>query len=96
VIIYNMRNIGQAWAVKWHDWKLHYAFQSEPGPPTGDPQMRLFHLRSDPREEFDIKDANPWAESVMNKIIADFEATTARYPHVPPNAPDPYTPPEGH
>lgn len=93
VLVYSMRNVGQPWAVKWHDWKLHYAFQAEPGPPTGDPQMRLFNLRSDPREEFDVKDANPWAESVMDKLLADFEATFVRYPNVPPGAPDPYTPP---
>jgi len=56
--------------------------------------MRLFNLRSDPREESDIKDANPWAESAMSKIVAEFEATTARYPHVPPNTADPYAPPK--
>lgn len=55
--------------------------------------MRLFNLRSDPKEESDIKDANPWAQSVMDKIVADFNATTERYPHVPQNAPDPYVPP---
>lgn len=84
----------QARAVKLHDWKFYYAFQSEAGAAPAAPLMRLFHLLSDPREESDIKDANPWAESVMNKIVADFEATTARYPHVPPNAPDPYAPPK--
>ena len=80
-------------AVKWHDWKFYYVFQAEAGIAPTPPFMRLFHLRSDPREESDIKDANPWAESVMNKIVADFDATTARYPHVPPTAADPYTPP---
>jgi hypothetical protein len=55
--------------------------------------MRLFNLRSDPKEESDVKDANPWAKSVMDKLIADFEASAQRYPHVPPNAPDPYIPP---
>ena len=33
--------------------------------------MRLFNLLSDPREESDVKDANPWAQSVMDKIVAD-------------------------
>lgn len=79
-------------AVKWHDWKLHYAFQSEPGAPAVPPLMRLFNLLSDPKEESDVKDVNPWAKSVMDKIVADFVATTERYPHVPANAPDPYTP----
>jgi arylsulfatase len=79
-------------AVKWKDWKFHYVFQPEPNT-TVEPAMRLFNLRSDPREESDIKDANPWVKSVVDRIVAEFTATAERYPHVPPNAPDPYTPP---
>lgn len=81
-------------AVKWKDWKFHYVFQSEPGTAPAGSLMRLFNLRSDPKEESDVKDANPWAQSVMDKIVADFVATTERYPHVPANAPDPYLPPK--
>jgi arylsulfatase A-like enzyme len=80
-------------AVKWRDWKFHYSYQPEAGAPAVPPLMRLFNLLSDPKEESDVKDANPWAQSVMDKIVADFVKTTERYPHVPPNAPDPYTPP---
>jgi arylsulfatase A-like enzyme len=80
-------------AVKWRDWKFHYSFQPEPGAATVPPLMRLFNLLSDPKEETDIKDANPWVQGVMDKIVADFVATTERYPHVPANAPDPYVPP---
>jgi arylsulfatase len=80
-------------AVKWHDWKFHYAFQPEPGAAAVPPLMRLFNLLSDPKEESDIKDFNPWAQSVMDRIVADFVATTEKFPHVPPNAPDPYVPP---
>jgi arylsulfatase len=36
-------------AVKWKDWKFHYAFQPEPGVNAA-PLMRLFNLRSDPNE----------------------------------------------
>jgi arylsulfatase A-like enzyme len=82
----------QVRAVKWNDWKFHYVFQPEPGV-TQAPLMRLFNLRSDPKEESDIKDSNPWAKSVMDKLVADFDASAQRYPHVPPNAPDPYVPP---
>ena len=78
--------------MKWHDWKFHYAFQPEPGAAAVPPLMRLFNLLSDPKEESDIKDFNPWAQSVMDRIVADFVATTEKYPHVPPNAPDAYTP----
>ena len=83
----------QVRAVKWKDWKFWYAFQPEPGAPAVEPLMRLFNLRSDPKEESDVKDANPWVKSVADRIIAEFEASTQRYPHVPQNAPDPYTPP---
>lgn len=80
-------------AVKYHDWKFYYAFQAAPGAPAEEPLMRLFNLRSDPKEESDIKDANPWAQSVMDKLVADFNATVERYPHVPVGARDPYVPP---
>jgi arylsulfatase len=79
-------------AVKWKDWKFHYAFLLEPGVPQGPPLMRLFNLRSDPKEETDIKDFNPWAIGVMDKLVADFVETTKKYPNVPVNAPDPYRP----
>jgi arylsulfatase A-like enzyme len=81
-------------AVKWHDWKLHYTYTPESGAPPVPPLMRLFNLLSDPKEETDVKDANPWAQSAMDKLVADFMATTERYPNVPPNATDPYTPPQ--
>jgi arylsulfatase len=58
--------------------------------------MRLFNLLSDPKEETDIKDAHPWAQSAFDKIVADFMATTDRYPHVPPGSSDPYEPPKRH
>jgi arylsulfatase len=80
-------------AVKFNDWKFYYAFQPAPGAPAEEPLMRLFNLRSDPKEESDIKDVNPWAQSVMDKLVADFLATVERYPHVPMGARDPYVPP---
>jgi arylsulfatase len=79
-------------AVKWKDWKVHYQFQPMPLGPV-EPGMRIFNLRSDPKEESDLKDANPWVKSVTDKLIAEFTATTERYPHVPRFAPDPYVPP---
>ncbi len=55
--------------------------------------MRLFNLLSDPKEESDIKDSNPWVKSITDRLVAEFVATASKYPHVPPNAPDPYAPP---
>jgi arylsulfatase len=82
----------QVRAVKWKDWKFHYAFQPEPRV-NEPPLMRLFNLRSDPREESDIKDANPWALSQFDKLVAEFTSSTQAFPNVPPNAKDPYVPP---
>ena len=81
-------------AVKWHEWKLHYSYLPEGGEAPVPPLMRLFNLLSDPKEETDIKDAHPWAHSVIDKLVAEFTETTTRYPHVPPNQPDPYVPPK--
>jgi len=81
----------QVRAAKWKDWKFHYAFMPEPRV-TEPPLMRLFNLRSDPREESDIKDVNPWAVSHFDKLVAEFTASAERFPNVPPNAKDPYTP----
>ena len=80
----------QVRAVKWRDWKFHYFFNPDPGAPGT--TARLFNLRSDPKEETDIKEFNPAVISAMDKIVADFMATTRRYPNVPPNTPDPYVP----
>jgi arylsulfatase A-like enzyme len=82
----------QVRAVKWHEWKLHFAWQDEPTLPA-QPIMKLFNLRSDPKEETDIKDLNPWAASVMGKVVDDFNATLEKYPLIPLGTPDPYTPP---
>jgi arylsulfatase len=81
----------QVRAVKWHEWKLHYAWQDEPTQPA-QPIMKLFNLRSDPKEETDVKDLNPWAESVLGKVVDEFNASLEKYPLVPLGAPDPYEP----
>jgi arylsulfatase len=82
----------QVRAVKWKDWKFHYAFMPEPRV-TEPPLMRLFNLRSDPREESDIKDVNPWAIGLFDGLVANFNATVERFPNVPARATDPYVPP---
>jgi arylsulfatase len=85
---------GDVMAVKWRDWKFWYSYRPEPGDP--DPaRMRLFNLRSDPKEESDIRDSNPWVKGVADSIVAEYLASTERYPNVPPGADDPYAPPRG-
>ena len=55
--------------------------------------MKLFNLRSDPREETDVKDLNPWAESALGRIVAEFNASLETYPLIPLGTPDPHRPP---
>lgn len=81
----------QVRAVKWKDWKFHYAFQPEPRV-TELPLMRLFNLRADPREESDVKDANPWAIGLFDGLVAEFAASVSRFPNVPTATRDPYLP----
>jgi arylsulfatase len=80
-------------AVKWRDWKFWYDYRPLPGAPAQSPTMRLFNLRSDPKEETNILDFNPWVISVMDSIVAEYNASVELYPNVPPNTPDPYIPP---
>ena len=91
-IIYRNQS-GQVLAVKWRDWKYWYRYSLEPGDPDADNRMRLFNLRSDPKEETDIKDFNPWVISVMDKIAAEYNASVEKFPNVPRNARDTYIPP---
>ncbi len=90
-VIY-MAQGGRVDAVKWRDWKFWYRYRPEAGDPNPEETLRLFHLRSDPKEETDIKDFNPWVMSVMDRIIAEYEASKEVYSDVPVSAEDPYTP----
>jgi len=80
-------------AVKWRDWKFWYLFRTEMPDPDPGNLVRLFDLRVDPREEIDVKDFYPWVISVMDKIVADYEASLKVHPPVPGGIDDPYVPP---
>jgi hypothetical protein len=67
-------------------------WQDEPGQPV-ERTMKLFNLRSDPKEETDIKDANPWVPTAIGKLVDDFWATVDKYPLIPVGTADPYQPP---
>jgi arylsulfatase len=82
---------GQLYAVKWQDWKMHYVWRPTPadGPLT---VRKLFNLRSDPKEEFDVFWQNLQMQASLEKIVADFQATLEKEPPIPPGTPDPYRP----
>jgi len=81
----------QVRAVKWREWKLHYVWQDDPAGPLTQ-TMKLFNLRSDPKEETDVKDFNPGVIAAIDGVVATFWATTERHPLIPVGTPDPYTP----
>ncbi len=84
---------GHVMAVKWQNWKLWYHFRTELPDPDPDNLVRLFDLRVDPREEIDVKDFYPWVISIMDGIVADYEASLEIHPRVPGGIDDPYVPP---
>jgi len=84
---------GNIHAVKWRNWKVWYQFPIEPGDTNPTDRVRLFDLRSDPKEETDIKDFNPWVMGVMDSIRAEYNESIRIYPNVPVNAQDPWSPP---
>jgi arylsulfatase len=84
---------GHVMAVKWQSWKLWYHFQTELPDPDPYNLVRLYDLRVDPREEIDFKDFYPWVISIMDGIVAEYEASLVVHPRVPGGADDPYVPP---
>lgn len=84
---------GHVMAVKWRNWKLWYLFQTELPDPHPDNLVRLFDLGVDPAEEIDVKDFYPWVISVMDGIVAEYEASLIEHPRVPGGIDDPYVPP---
>ncbi len=90
-----MERHGSVMAVKWHDWKLWYNFETEMPDPEPDNLVRLFDLRVDPREETDVKDYYPWVIGIIDRIVDDYEKSLVQYPRVSASAnlADPYLPP---
>lgn len=88
-----MAREGNVMAVKWRDWKLWYDFRTELPDPDPNNRVRLFDLRVDPGEETDVADFYPWVISVMDGIVADYEASLIVHPRVPGGIDDPYSPP---
>lgn len=82
-------------AVKWHQYKLHLVeFGTEPGKRYKSelefPQ--LYNVASDPKEQWDILGTNLWIAEVAQEIVAEFLASTAGFPNVPPGADAPPQP----
>jgi arylsulfatase len=82
---------GDLAAVKYKDWKLHLFWKPRPDVA---PQIvrKLFNLRSDPKEEYDVFWQNDDVTRAIDAYMADFAKTMRTDPPVPPGAPDTYRP----
>jgi len=82
-------------AVKWRNYKLHFYQQDTMvSPPVKLGVPKLFNLYTNPREEDEKPSTDTWIIGPMLKMVAEFEASTKRYPLIPMGTPDPYTPPK--
>jgi len=82
---------GDLAAIKYKDWKLHLFWKPRPDVA---PQVvrKLFNLRSDPKEEYDVYWQNEDVTRLIDAYMADFAKTLSAEPPVPPGAPDNYRP----
>jgi arylsulfatase len=86
-------------AVKWKDWKRHFFWKPEPdnfgASKNQTPRkivQKLFNLRSDPKEEYDVFWSYVDIVKATDAYSVDFQKTLEQEPPVPPRAPDDYRP----
>ncbi len=84
---------GELYAVKWHEWKMHFIWRPVAEQPS-ERVVKLFNLRSDPKEETDVYWKNVAVADSIGKIVADFQSSLATYPLIKPGTPDPYQRPK--
>ena len=80
----------------WKNWKITFYAQERD---WGSSPVKLgvpliYDLLNDPKEEYGATlTPNAWVGGPMMQIVADFEASTKRYPLIASGTPDPYRPP---
>ncbi len=82
-------------AVKWHDWKLHYAWQKTKTSPIArySTVAKLVDLTRDPHEARQVSEPyNTWIQYPMVQLVSDYKSSVQKYPNVPVGAPNSYTP----
>lgn len=82
-------------AVKWRNWKMHYAWQEK----KNDPVLRfgtvpkVVDLTRDPREARQVAEPfNTWLQYPIIQLVVDYQTSVQKYPNVPMGAPDSYAP----
>ena len=82
-------------AIKWRNWKLHYAWQETKRSPVErfSTVPKLVDLIRDPRETRNVGEPyNGWIQFPMIELALEFQKSMQRYPNVPVGAPDGYEP----
>jgi arylsulfatase len=91
-IVYNNDDV---YGYKWRNWKMHLIelenMNSEPRPLN---VPRVYHLLTDPKEEYNMAEEATWVLPVMFEKIVEFQGTLVEEPPIELGTPDPYTPPE--
>ena len=87
----------ELYAVKWHDWKVHFIWQESKYSPrqTFSTLPKLVNLIQDPREERQAAEPhNTWTQFILD-VLVRFQISAKQYPHVPVGALDDYRPSQG-
>ena len=84
----------ELYAVKWHDWKVHFIWQASKYSPKQvfSTIPKVVNLVQDPREERQAAEPyNTWTQFMLD-ILVQFQLSARQYPHVPVGAPNDYQP----
>ncbi len=92
-------NAGRLYGVKWQNFKISFVDQKyffDAAPQFANP--RIVNLLSDPkeREPIEYPHLHTWTLAHFNRLVAQFEASVAREPLIPPCAPLDYVPARTH
>lgn len=89
----------QLYGVKWHDFKLVLKEQKVSTDAVGElASPRIVNLLTDPheREPLNVTYLHSWTATHFNRLLGDFQSSTAREPVIPAGAPLDHVPTRRH
>jgi arylsulfatase len=82
-------------AVKWHDWKLHFREAESVFSDTREFETpRLYNLLVDPGEHENVLFPHTWVPRVALTQLEEHKVSLMEYPPIKPGTLDPYQPPK--
>lgn len=82
-------------AVKWHDWKVHFAWAPTKYSPVErySTVLKVVDLTRDPREERQVAEPfNGWLQFKALPLLGHMQATMKTYPNIPVGTPKDFVP----